>query len=354
MNKELAQARVFFESEALENFSRILRSKDYGKVAVLCDSNTQEFCLPAFLAALPELPSDKLEVLEIEPGEEQKSIEVLAQLWDAFGALNLERNSLLVNLGGGVISDLGGFAAACYMRGIDFVNFPTSLLAMADASVGAKTGINFAGFKNRIGLFVEPIMVGILPAFLKSLAAEEMLSGWAEMLKHGLIADEEHYQDLIRRKPMADFIDAELLDRSVAIKASVVNRDQKEAGLRKVLNFGHTVGHALEAYYATQQNPISHGHAVALGMQVELSLSTVFAALKPQEAETITKELGGLYPFPDWDIEKEAFLKLMRGDKKNQGQQLRFTLLAACGRAVYDIAIPESDVWEHLQKFTGV
>jgi len=341
---------LFFEEKALAQFQSLLLEKDYSKIVVLCDSNTHEYCLPGFLSQLPEMNSDKLEVLELEPGEGNKSLEVLAQLWDAFGALEMDRHSLLINLGGGVISDLGGFAAATYMRGIDFVNFPTSLLAMVDASVGAKTGINFGAYKNRIGLFSEPLMVGILPEFLDTLPEEEFLSGWAEMLKHGLIADVEHYRALIRRKPTASQIDSDLIAHSVAIKARVVSQDKHEGGLRKILNFGHSIGHALESWYQQAGQPLTHGYAVALGMQVELSLSAAFAGCDINEVQALQTDIRKLYSVPKLKPQAEELKPLLLGDKKNKGSHLHFSLLRECGTAVYDIEVPMESVLEYYHK----
>ena len=346
---ELKQLAVFFEEESLQHLEQVYTQKDYSKVAILCDSNTHEHCLSDFLASCPFLPGEQIEILELEPGEDTKSIEVLAQLWDAMRALGLDRNSLVINLGGGVICDLGGFAASTYMRGIDFVNFPTSLLAMVDASLGSKTGINFGGYKNRIGLFADPLMVGIIPNFLQSLPADELASGWAEMLKHGLIADFNHYQDLIRRKPKAENLNKELIEHSVSLKAKVVKEDKKEGGQRKILNFGHSVGHALESYYHQAGMAISHGHAVALGMQVELALSATYAGLGSQEASSMIAALKQFYAFPKVEIEAEVFHQLLAGDKKNRGGQLRLVLLAEPGKAVYDVEVPAESIWSSLQ-----
>ncbi len=339
---------VFFDSAALQGLEEICAEKSYSRIALLCDSNTHEHCLPDFLGNCPFLQMEKLEVLELEPGEETKSLEVLAQLWDAFGALNLDRKSLLINLGGGVITDIGGFAAATYMRGIDFVNFPTSLLAMVDASVGGKTGINFSGFKNRIGSFYDPLMVGIWPQFLETLSSQELHSGKAEMLKHGLIADYAHFQDLI--SDSTDFPSVELIQRSIEIKASIVTKDQKEGGLRKVLNFGHTIGHALESYFQEIEQSISHGEAVALGILVELDLSSQYSGLKGEEAETLIQQIRNLYPIPTASLDWDRLLEILAGDKKNEKGSLLFALLEAPGKAVFDIEVAKEHLVSSLKR----
>ncbi|WP_421750479.1 3-dehydroquinate synthase [Croceimicrobium sp.] len=351
MIDQLEKFGLFFEEKALLQFQSLMLEKDYSKIAILCDSHTHDLCLPIFLSQLPTLEAGKLEIVELEPGEETKSIEVLAQVWDAFGALEMDRHSVLINLGGGVISDLGGFAAATYMRGIDFINFPTSLLAMVDASVGAKTGINFGAYKNRIGLFTEPLMVGILPEFLETLPEEEFLSGWAEMLKHGLIADAEHYRGLIRRKPNTSQIDSALIAHSVAIKAEVVAQDKHEGGLRKILNFGHSIGHALESWYQQAGQPLTHGYAVALGMQVELSLSAAFAECDINEVQALQRDLRKFYPVPVLKPQATDLKTMLLGDKKNKGSHLRFSLLRSCGAALYDIEVPMDSVLEHYNNY---
>jgi 3-dehydroquinate synthase len=354
MERQLEKHNIFFNTEAIQSLENILSNKVISKIAILCDENTHEHCVPLFLSQVAGLDTSKLEIIELEVGEDNKSIEVLAQLWDSFGALGLDRSSLLLNLGGGVISDLGGFAAGTYMRGFDFINFPTSLLAMVDASVGAKTGINFAGFKNRIGLFADPLMVGVIPGFLETLPQIEFLSGWAEMLKHGLIADANHWQTLLSTEPKTVGQEEDLIAQSIAIKAKVVEADKREVGLRKILNFGHTIGHALESYYLKAGHPITHGHAVALGMQVELSLSAAFAEMDPNEALSLREKLAHWYKFPKVQILEDEIRPLLLGDKKNNDGNLRLSLLKTAGQAVFDIELPQSALLEHLQKCLNV
>jgi len=351
MNNSLAALEVYFGGRASHRLNEIIRDSAYSKIAVLCDSNTQEKCLPHFLAELPNLAIENLEIIELEPGEGNKSLEVLAQLWDAFGALGLDKQSLLINLGGGVITDLGGFAAATYMRGMDFINFPTSLLAMADASVGSKTGINFSGFKNRIGLFADPIMVGILPDFLATLEQSEFQSGWAEMLKHGLIADGSHFEELIHLKPDFESITESLIKHTIEIKAAVVLSDKGEQGQRKILNFGHTLGHALESFYQSEGNGITHGHAVALGMQIELLLSSQYSGLDEHQAKAAKEALARQYPFPNQSIDKEELLNLVLGDKKNQAGEIRFALLSSIGKAEFDVSVTQEAILNVLEEF---
>lgn len=345
----MALASIFFGEEAFNQLREVLRSGDYTKVGLLVDSNTFECCYPNFMEVLAmEVP--QLELIEIEPGEESKSLEILASLWESLGELQFDRNSLIINLGGGVVSDLGGFMAATYMRGIDFINFPTTLLAMADAAVGSKTGINFGAYKNRIGSFSDPLMVGIIPDFLKSLTEQELYSGWAEMLKHGLISDLQHWNALYQFDLEEKIPSKRLLQESIAIKAKIVEADKKEGGLRKVLNFGHSVGHALESYYASIQSPISHGHAVALGMQVELFISAQKFPWDQVVYDSVQEYLRQHYTWPELPVDQEAFLRLLAGDKKNQASKIRLVLLRGIGSPEIDQEIAPALVWDALTK----
>ena len=343
---------VFFQDEAYQELRSRLENSTYSKVAILVDENTHENCLAHFMAELAiELPD--LEILEIEAGEASKSIEVLAQLWDSFGALGLDRKSLLINLGGGVVSDLGGFAAATYMRGIEFVNFPTSLLAMADAAVGSKTGINFGAYKNRIGSFSDPLMVGIDARFLESLAQQELLSGYAEMLKHAMLSTSISLEDLFEALIENKLPAIGQIQETIGFKAEVVKYDKKESSLRKVLNFGHTIGHALEAFYASQNVEISHGHAVALGMQVELLLSAQILDFDSQKVASLIKQLNNSYPWLELPIDRQYFETLVLGDKKNSGQKVQMVLLKDIGEPEIDVEVSLEQAWSALQSLSN-
>lgn len=343
---------IYLGEEAWLALRSTLESNTFSKVGIMVDSNTLNACYPFFMESLGlELPN--LEIIEIEPGEGSKGIEVLVNLWHSLGELNFDRQSLIINLGGGVVSDLGGFMAATYMRGISFINFPTSLLAIADAAVGSKTGINFGPYKNRIGSFSDPIFVGIVPEFLESLEEQELRSGWAEMLKHGLIADEKHLQDLMEFPIQSRLPGIDLLARTIAIKAKVVDADKYEDGLRKILNFGHSVGHALESYFATTDAVISHGYAIALGMQVELMLSYRKLNFPMVSLEPLSKYLKKLYPWPETPIDQNAFNEILRGDKKNFNAELRLVLLKAIGKPTIDQAVSKEELWDALTEIAN-
>ncbi len=349
MIKPPENKNIYYADEALAQFAELLQNQAFSQIFVLVDENTHHHCLPILLQKVPVL-SD-FEILEIPAGEASKDVEVLQQLWLTLGDFAADRQSLLVNLGGGVVTDLGGFLAATYMRGIAFVNFPTSLLAMADASAGGKTGVNLAHFKNRVGAFADARLVGVCPMFLETLPRQELFSGFAEMLKHGLIRDADHFQKLSQLDPTTT-LPLALIQQTIAIKQSVTEEDPLEQGLRKILNFGHTVGHALESCSWQLEQPLSHGHAVALGMQVELDLSVRHAGLSPEEAKQGQEVLAQWYAWPVWDCPAEEFKRYLKGDKKNQDGALRFSLLERLGQATYNVAVSVEEVLESLQNFT--
>ncbi|MFY0654861.1 MAG: 3-dehydroquinate synthase [Cyclobacteriaceae bacterium] len=317
---------------------------DYSSVAVLCDENTEEHCLPLVLDALPEHW-----LLKIKSGEENKTIDTCSKIWDGLTQGGFDRNSLLINLGGGVIGDMGGFAASTYKRGIDFINIPTTLLAQVDASVGGKLGIDFMGFKNHIGLFKEPKVIFIDSVFFDTLPAAEMRSGFAEVIKHGLIADATYWESI------ADFDLSngawnELVSTSVEIKRQVVKEDPFEGGLRKILNFGHTIGHGIESTYLNHTSGrLLHGEAIAKGMICEAFLSTKKTGLTQDALESITTYL--LKVFGHAKIEEKYFekiIELIYQDKKNKGKVINSSLLKSIGNCAVNIPIGEPDIIDSL------
>lgn len=340
---------LFFGESALSALQNLLDENQYSKLFILCDENTATYCLPLFLAQLDtEIDT---ELIEIEAGEESKCLEVLEQLWLSLSEMQADRHSLVINLGGGVVSDLGGFLAATYMRGIQFVNFPTSLLAMVDASVGSKTGINFGAFKNRIGAFADAQLVGVMPDFLESLPPRELLSGWAEMIKHGLISAPEHFRDIIQLDSSKPLPSLSQIKVSIGIKSQIVSADPREASLRKTLNFGHSLGHALESFYQTHQEALSHGHCVALGMIVALDLSVAQLSFPSAQAEKIQRFLAAVFPWPEHLMEKEDLHLLMLGDKKNRGSKIKMVLLSEIGQAHFDQEVDFEKIWQSYQQW---
>lgn len=304
------------------------------KLFFLVDENTHEYCLPTLLANLEtEIP---FEILEIEAGEEMKTIETAAQLWQILAEFEADRKSLIINLGGGVITDLGGFVASTYKRGIPFINIPTSLLAMCDASIGGKTGIDHSFLKNIVGTFALPLKIFYYPNFLKTLPFSELRSGFAEMLKHGLIANHNHWEQLIAIDTLSPEHIAPHIGTSMEIKQRVVNEDFKEENIRKTLNFGHTIGHALESLFIQNGKPIPHGEAVALGMIFETELSHLEDLISKEKAEFIISQIKKFYPYINIPFTNEDILSLMVNDKKNTNGNINFSLITDMGNCIFD------------------
>jgi 3-dehydroquinate synthase len=318
---------------------------------ILGDNNTLEHCLPELLAHVPALT--EAEIIQVRHGESSKDIEVCRALWGHLAELAADRHTVMVNLGGGVVTDLGGFVSATYKRGIRFVNVPTSLMGMVDAAIGGKTAVDLNGVKNLVGAFAEPVSVHVHPGFLRTLGKRELLNGIAEMVKHGLVRDADHWNAL-RRAPLHD-LDAlsPLILRSAAIKAEVVTADPKEAGPRKLLNFGHTIGHALEAF--ALENPgrsLLHGEAVAIGMICATWLSWRFGLLDRDHMNAVEEHLLGLYPhFALHASDHHRVIELMRNDKKNAGDGFRFTLLTGIGSARVDVPVNAAQAADALDHY---
>jgi len=323
---------------SLAEFAELLATEPFAgvKIFILVDENTLKHCLPGLLGKVEILR--EAEVIEIDSGEESKSVEVSAQLWKVLGELGADRQSVLVNLGGGVITDLGGFVAGTFKRGIRFFNIPTSLLAQVDASIGGKVGIDLDHLKNEVGLYNNPNGVFVDPGFLSTLPRNQLLSGFAEMIKHALICSPDYWQVLKE----ISFYDTEQLDavilRSILLKNEVVSSDPYEQGRRKILNFGHTIGHAIESHsFEGDMKALLHGEAIAMGMVCEAFLSHRKGLLTEAELREISALIFSLYPQVEIDqMRYHRIIELMRNDKKNRNGKLKFSLLHGIGDCVID------------------
>jgi 3-dehydroquinate synthase len=305
------------------SFSK-LDISNYSQVAILVDENTKRDCL----SKLPQI--ENALIIEIKSGEEYKNISTCSFIWEQLTINNFDRNSLLINLGGGVIGDMGGFCAATYKRGLEFIHIPTTLLAMVDASVGGKLGIDFKGLKNQIGLFHNPKAVLISTEFLETLAESELKSGFAEVVKHALISDNSLWLKL-KNTPFTDLDWEDIIDTSVQIKNKIVLADPFEKGERKKLNFGHTFGHAIESYYLEKGTPISHGEAVFMGMILETKISD----LSETDKNEIKNYVLSNFALP-YTPKKSSLHKFLINDKKNQNGKINFTLLNGIGNCSLD------------------
>lgn len=342
---EAANYCVHFNTNGYTKLHKHLQDGNYSMIFILVDTNTHEYCLPNFLAMLAtEIP---VEVIEIEAGEIYKNIETCTGVWNALSELNADRKSILINIGGGVVTDLGGFVASTFKRGISYINIPTSLLSMVDASVGGKTGVDLGTLKNQIGVINIPEMVLIDTSFLNTLPANQMRSGLAEMLKHGLIADEAYWKKMINLENFTiEDLDV-LIHESVAIKNKIVRKDPTEKGLRKVLNFGHTLGHAIESYFLTHEakEALLHGEAIAIGMILAAYISTQqeqFPTKKLTEIKQVILDMYGKISFDDTDY--EPIIELMKYDKKNSHGNINFVLLNDIGVPVIDKIVPNTTI----------
>ena len=320
----------------------------YSKIAVIVDENTLEHCYPLVKGYLPEHL-----LVEVPSGEENKHLGTCQRIWEAMTEAAFDRKGLVLNLGGGVIGDMGGFCASTYKRGIDFVQLPTTLLAQVDASVGGKLGIDFQGFKNHIGVFRIPKLVLICPVFLETLPRRELRSGFAEVVKHGLIRDAAAWKALQWRS-LEDQDWAEVIAHSVALKAGVVEEDPEESGLRKILNFGHTIGHAVETYFLEKGPRLLHGEAIAVGMVAESFLSQQQGWITETELDGLKAYLIGIFGKVDIPSEAlEAVEGLALQDKKNEGGKIKAALLEGIGQAGFNHEIDAEDIRAGLE-FYGV
>lgn len=324
--------KIHFNQEAYLFLNEFILQQKYSKLFVLTDSNTYTHCLPYFLAQLAT--EIEIEVIEVEPGEAHKTIDTCVQLWHSLTELGGDRKSLLLNLGGGVISDLGGFVASTFKRGIDFINIPTTLLAMVDASIGGKNGVDLGSLKNQIGVINVPKAVLVDPIYLETLVGNEMRSGLAEMLKHGLIFDQKYWEKLQHLSQLITEDLEQLIYESILIKNAIVLQDPTENGIRKALNFGHTLGHAIESYFLEDETKetLLHGEAIAIGMILESYLSLQKGFIKSEEYLQIKATLQSMFPivrFTENDIKN--VMELLIHDKKNEHGTVQYALLNGIG-----------------------
>ncbi len=336
------------EGGSFENLISVIY-KEARKI-IIVDDNTHDHCLEYLITTFPAL--EEAEVMLLPAGEDNKVMEVCFQVLQALSEYNISRNDLIINLGGGLVTDMGGFIASIFKRGITFVNIPTSLLGMVDASVGGKTGINLGSLKNELGVFKDPRAIYIDSRFLSTLETKELINGYAEIIKHSLIAKKELWEVLITIDPanLLDYQDlTNLLALSVGIKAQVVGDDPFEKGLRKVLNFGHTVGHAIEGFYLDSDEPIAHGHAVALGIIAESYISFKLNSLSERELIEICRYISQLYePIFLNDEERKEMVELVYHDKKNDKGKIKIILLNGIGASKWDVEVSEELIYDSL------
>jgi 3-dehydroquinate synthase len=330
-----------------ESLSAFLNTNPYTNIQVLVDEKTFRYCYPIIKPILP-----KHNLVKIKSGEQQKNLDTCQTIWDSMTNHELDRHALMINLGGGVIGDMGGFCAATYKRGIDFIQIPTTLLSQVDASVGGKLGIDFQGLKNHIGVFQIPKTVLIDPIFLDSLSFAEKRSGFAEIVKHCLIMDADKW-DIIRKKDFEEQDFNDLITHSVAIKQQVVATDPTEKGLRKILNFGHTIGHAIETYFLGKPKlHLLHGEAIAAGMICEAFISYQRKMIDQKTLSNIEEFIYSVYGKATiTESDMDEIIALTAQDKKNKGKEIRFSLLEGAGKCTYDIPVSKAEMKKALEYY---
>lgn len=335
--------QILFTNDVTAALATIVQGKQYNRTFVLVDENTAREVLP--LVHRDALADAR--VITIPAGDTYKNLDTLSQVWQQLQDGGATRHSLLINLGGGVVTDLGGMAAATFKRGIDFVNCPTTLLSAVDAAVGGKTGINYGGLKNELGVFKEASSVIISTCFLATLPASELKSGYAEMLKHGMLESKEEFDRLLAYDLAHASLDSllSLLETSVKVKQRIVEQDPHEKGLRRALNLGHTVGHAFESHAMHQGKPIAHGYAVAWGLVAETVLSHLKMKMPSSDLQALAAYVrdnyGAFYITCD---DYPALLEYMHHDKKSVSGEINCSLLHSCGKVETGVTISDDDM----------
>lgn len=342
--------RVIISRHLKTELAKAIAECEHDRIFVLVDETTNKLC---WSLVKDYLCLKDAQTIIIGATDRRKNLDTLVHVWESLQQGKATRHSLLINLGGGMVTDLGGFAASTYKRGINFINIPTTLLAMVDASVGGKTGINFGGLKNEIGVFNDAEFVLLDTNWLRTLDEENIRSGYAEMLKHGLIADDTMWAELINfnlAQPNLRQL-ASMLHKSVRIKERIVAEDPHEKGIRKALNLGHTFGHAFESW-AMKRQPVLHGYAVAFGLIAELYLATTqtdFPTERMRQTVNFIRAYYGSLPITCNDYPE--LIELMHHDKKNRGNEINVTLLGGIGDIRIDQTITEEDIKEALDFF---
>ncbi len=337
-------------SKSIEEFEVALKklAKNRSSIFILTDENTVKHCFPVIKDLLNNTTKNCL--ITIRSREEYKSMQTAEAIYQRLMQSGADRKSLLINLGGGIVTDMGGFVASTFKRGIDFIHIPTSLLAMVDASIGGKTAINIKGIKNQVGTFSQPNAILISSEFLKTLPQKEILSGFAEMIKHGLIAEADHWNELKRLKVDDRDIDwLKMIKTSVKIKQKIIQKDPYDLSERKLLNFGHTIGHAIEAF---KKGSVSHGKAIAAGMICAAYISLLNKMLEQKAVNEITETI--LSFFPKLKIDRTNFhdiLEFIQHDKKSEDKKQKFVLLNKIGKATFDHYIPDSQIIQSLEYY---
>lgn len=344
---------IFFEDANFGQLNQLLSTQRYSKIWVLVDENTTIHCLPILQKALAK--SFDLHLISIPAGELHKNLNTCQHIWQKLLEGKTDRKAVVLNLGGGVIGDMGGFCAATYKRGIDFIQIPTTLLSQVDASVGGKLGVDFQGLKNMIGVFQEPKAVCIHTPFFNTLPYEELRSGWAEVIKHALIMDADYWENLqVDHLNKVENWNA-IVKRSIEIKSQIVAQDPKEKNVRKSLNFGHTIGHAIESLSLETSQPLKHGEAVAFGILMECFLAYKQGQLEQKSLSVIQDYILQVYDYYSIEnMDRKQLIQLMLQDKKNEDDLINFTFINKIGQFVINQSATVSQINQALDYYQNL
>ena len=349
-------APLYLENASLSNLKKFLseNAPSYSRVFVLLDDNIMAHCWPMVVSAIEEL--NDAELIQIEPGEGEKNIDVAKQIWLTLTELKADRKSLLINLGGGVVTDLGGFVAATFKRGMDFINIPTTLLGMVDAALGGKTGVDLDGLKNQVGVFAKPKGLFLNPLFLETLPERELISGYAECVKHALIYDAELWDEIKGAKKVSVEVVQEYLAQFADIKKQVVEKDPYEQADRKKLNYGHTMGHALETILLNSGVNVTHGECIAFGMLTENYLALKSGLLTKTDFDEIAESINACFPLIKEvaNVSSENIHELMKHDKKNFKNNINFSLVTKPGVCAINKQVDSALFEEAVDYYKGL
>jgi len=350
MGKTLKSNSIFIGEDSHNILNNYIIDKEYSSVFVLVDSNTEKHCLPLFLKQI----HFKIRPIVIKAGEEFKTIETCQKIWDFLSNNGADRKSLLINLGGGVITDIGGFAASCFRRGIEFLHIPTTLLAMVDAAIGGKNGVDLKHLKNQIGIVRQPKMIVYDYEYLSTLPVNEIKSGFAEAVKHGLIQSKAYFKDCIAQSDINYTTVIPIIQESIEIKLNFVQQDPNENGIRKALNFGHTLGHAIESYRMRLEPNMHllHGEAIAIGLVLESFISNEMFDFETEDLRQLKAFIDTTYSKQQFSIEDQnEIIKIMKFDKKNIGSNINFVLLNGIGQPVLDCRVSNDLIYSAFEYY---
>lgn len=341
--------KLHFGNNALNALNDFLKKRKFSRYFILCDENSLQHCLPHLVVACPEM--GKGDIIEVESGEANKTLDTCQNIWEIFTEQEADKSTLLVNLGGGVIGDIGGFSASVFKRGIPFIHIPTTLLAMADACLGGKNGIDFMGLKNNIGLISTPEAVFVCPPFLNTLDEAQVLNGWVEVFKIALVSDKKLWKDLEKLGRIPD--PSGFILKALQLKNKIVLQDPNDVGKRKVLNFGHSIGHAIEALFLDQDVELMHGAAVCSGMILESHIALQKKMISTSVYKEICQRLEDTFqPMQKIPFKSSELLSKLRQDKKNKGGKLYFALPSGIGSCKPVVEVNDKQIQKALEAYS--